>query len=51
MKKYAIVAFTVPKPHSIYYKQFIALEQLKDAVEKACLQGANVISIREVEEE
>ena len=47
--RYDIVAFKVPRHKSLLYRRFLTLQQLKKAVEEACLKGANVISIRLVE--
>jgi hypothetical protein len=45
---FTIVAFDVPKNHSILYKQFLTEEELLEAVKQAIRKGANVISIRRV---
>jgi hypothetical protein len=45
-----IAAFQVPKHHSILYKSFLNEEKLLEAVKEAITKGANVISIRKVEE-
>jgi len=44
-----IVAFEVPKHHSIIYRTWLTEEKLKEALAFAISKGANVISIRRVE--
>jgi hypothetical protein len=48
VKMFAVVAFKVPEPHSILYRNFITKEKLLEAVSEAIDKGANVISVREV---
>ena len=45
---FAIVAFQVPNPHSVLYRNYLTKEQLLEAIEKAIERGANVISVRKV---
>jgi hypothetical protein len=46
---FAIVAFQVPQPHSILYRNFLTKEKLLEAVSEAIDKGANVLSIRRVQ--
>jgi hypothetical protein len=49
-ERFDIVAFKVPKHKSLLYRSFLDEEQLLKAVKLAIEKGANVISIRRVEE-
>ncbi len=49
-KKFDIVAFEVPKHKSLLYKRFLTREGLHKAVDEGIDKGANVFSIRLVEE-
>jgi len=45
---YAMSAFTVPKPYSDAYKNFLTKQALLEELSKALDAGANVVSIRRV---
>ena len=49
-ERFDIAAFIVPKHRSILYKSLLDEEELLKAVKLAIRKGANVISIRRVEE-
>ena len=44
--RYDIAAFKVPQDESLLHRGFLTIEELKKAVEEACLKGANFILIR-----
>lgn len=46
--KYDIVAFEIPKHKSLLYRMFLDRESLHKAIDDALDKGANVISIRVV---
>jgi hypothetical protein len=50
-KLYDMVAFHVPKHKSIAYKSFLTEPQLIEWLKNVLKDGANVVSIREVEQE